>query len=76
MLDLEIAQLLLNSGAPCQCFASEVLAADLERPLGLHRQLVGLGVELVGLELDPLTTGRHIGYAAADFLQQLELALV
>ena len=31
VLRLEIAQLLLNTGAPRQCFASEVLPADLER---------------------------------------------
>ena len=35
-----------------------------------------IGKRLIGLKLDPFTTGRYIGDSAADFLQQLELALV
>ena len=77
MLDLEVAQLLLKTGPPRQRLHGwKILPADLERLFELIGQLVGLGVQLIGLELDPLTTGRHIGDAATDLLQQLELALV
>ena len=76
VLSLQVAELLLYAGPPGQRLAGQVLAADLEGLLRLIGQLVGLGVQLVGLQLDPLTAGRHIGDAAADLLQQLELALV
>ena len=39
-------------------------------------ELVGLGAELGGLQLDPLAAGGHVGHAAAHLLQQLELPLV
>ena len=49
---------------------------DLERLLRLLGQLVGLQVELVGLELDPLAAGGDVGDSPAHLLQQLELPLV
>ena len=39
-------------------------------------QLVGLGVQLVGLQLDPLPAGGDVGDAPPDLLQQLQLPLV
>jgi hypothetical protein len=76
VLYLEVTQLLLQTGSPRQSFASQILSPDLEGFLSLIGELVGLGVQLVRLKFDPLTTGRHIGDAAAYLLQQLKLALV
>src|SRR5262245_40922538 len=76
MLNLQIAELLLEAGPPRQSFPSQVLAAYLERFLSLVRELVSLSVQLIGLELNPLTAGRHVSDTATDLLQKLELALV
>ena len=76
VLGLQVGDLLLQAGAAGQRLAGQVLATDLEGLLGLLGQLVGLGVQLVGLQLDPLAAGRDVGDPAADLLQQLELPLV
>ena len=76
VLSLEIGELLLQPGPPGQGLAGQVFPTDLEGLLRLRGQLVGLGVQPVGLELDPLATGRNIGDAPPNFLQQLELSLV
>ena len=76
MLGLQVGQLLVETGPAGQRLTGQILAADLESLLSLLGELVGLSVEAVGLQLDALAAGRHVGDPPTHLLQQLELALV
>ena len=76
VLGLEVGDLGGQRRLAGQRLAGEVLAAHLQRLLGLPLQLGGLLLELVDLQLDPLAAGRHVGDAAAHLREQVELALV
>ena len=68
---------LLGQGGPAgQGLAGQVLVALGEGGLGLVLQLVGLALELGGLELDPLLGRGHVGHAATDLLEVLQELLV
>ena len=66
----------VSAGLAGQRLAGQVLAAHRERLLRLLGELVGLGLQLVALQLDPLAAGGHVGDAAAHLGQHLDLALV
>ncbi len=76
MLRLQVGDLLLEGRPAGQRLAGEVLAAEREGLAPLVLQLGGLGLELVELELQALAGGRHVGDAATDLLEQLQLLLV
>ncbi len=76
MLDLEVGQLLTERGPTGQCLAGQVLVALLEGGLGLALELVGLLLKCLGLQLDALAGGGHVGDAAPDLLQLLQLLFV
>ena len=61
---------------PGQGLAGQVLAVLGQGVLGLLLQLVGLGLELGGLELDPLLGRGDVGHAAPDLLEVLQQLLV
>ena len=76
VLGLELGQLLAQRGAPGQRLAGQVLVALLQGRLGLRLQLVGLLLQPLGLELEALAGGGHVGHAPPDLLQLLQLLLV
>ena len=76
MLGLELVQLRGQCGPTCQRLTSQVLSVLGQGVLRLLLELVGLGLELGGLEFDPLLGGGHIGHAAADLLEVLQELLI
>ena len=65
-----------SAARPGQRLAGQVFVALRERGLGLVLELVGLLLELPRLQLDALSRRRHVGHAAADLLEALELLLI
>ena len=76
VLRLELGQLLAEQGPPGQGLTGQVLVALPKGGLGLVLQLVGLLLQRLGLQLDPLARRRHVRHATADLLELLELLLV
>ena len=73
MLGLEISDLLGERRLAGERLAREIFAVLRQRRPRLAVELVGLLLQLGGLELKSLARGGDVGHAAADLLQQLEL---
>ena len=76
VLRLELGQLLAECGAPRQRLAGEVLVPLRQRRLGLALQLVGLFLQSLGLQLNPLAGRCDVRHAPAHLLELFELLLV
>ena len=66
----------VSAGLAGERLAGEVLAADLDRLLGLPGELARLALQLGDLHLDPLAAGGHVGDPASYLREHLELPLV
>ncbi len=76
VLGLEIGELRGDGGPSGERLAGQVLAVLGQGLAGLVLQLRPLLLELVGLDLDALPGGGHLGDAPAHLLEVLELLLV
>ena len=75
-LHVQVGDLLADGGLADQRLASQVLATGRQRRPGLVIELGQLLVQAGDLQLDPLAAGGHVGHAAPDLLQHLQLLLV
>jgi hypothetical protein len=76
VLGLEVGQLRLEGGPPRQGLPGQVLVALGQGRLGLGLELVRTGLQLGGLQFDPLLGRGDVGDAPADLLEALQLLLV
>jgi hypothetical protein len=76
VLGVEVLELGGDGLAASECLAREGLVALGESGLGLVGQLVALGLQLLGLDLDALARGGDVGDGALDLGQVLELLFV
>src|SRR5659263_467624 len=76
ILRLQVGLLSLQPAAAGQCLAGQVLTIGGEGRAALLFQLVGVGLQLVHLQFQPLAGGGHVGHSPSGLLQQLQLLLI